>query len=178
MRQHFGGFAKAIAGGLAVRHARGRGLVGRTRGRVAPLGIKVTFVEPGPFRTDWAGRSLHQTESRIADYAETTGARLKATAKGSGSQPGDPARAAEAMIRVTESENPPRHLVLGAFGTGDKQAQGDLGRDRGLARDGPRHRLPEELTAMAMLPAEARSQRPSLRAGRHHPAQAKAIRMV
>ncbi|WP_312204707.1 oxidoreductase, partial [Mixta calida] len=43
----------------------------------APLGIKVTCVEPGPFRTDWAGRSLHQTENRIADYAETAGARMK-----------------------------------------------------------------------------------------------------
>lgn len=83
---------------------------------VAPLGIKVTCIEPGPFRTDWAGRSLRQTESRIADYAETAGARLKNTAERSGSQAGDPVRAGEAMIRVTESENPPRHLVLGAFG--------------------------------------------------------------
>jgi NAD(P)-dependent dehydrogenase (short-subunit alcohol dehydrogenase family) len=82
----------------------------------APLGIKVTCVEPGPFRTDWAGRSLRQTPSRIADYAETAGARLKATAEGSGGQAGDPARAAEAMIRVAESDTPPRHLVLGAFG--------------------------------------------------------------
>jgi len=81
-----------------------------------PLGIKVTCVEPGPFRTDWAGRSLRQTPNRIADYAGTAGARLKATAGGSGSQAGDPVRAAEAMIRITEAENPPRHLVLGAFG--------------------------------------------------------------
>ncbi len=83
---------------------------------VAPLGIRVTCIEPGPFRTDWAGRSLRQTPSRIAGYAATAGARLAATASGSGSQPGDPARAAEAMIRVTEAATPPRHLVLGAFG--------------------------------------------------------------
>ncbi|MDY0882246.1 oxidoreductase [Dongia soli] len=82
----------------------------------APLGIKVTCVEPGPFRTDWAGRSLKQTPNRIADYAETAGARLKNTTAGSGKQPGDPVRAGEAMIKVTQSENPPRHLVLGAFG--------------------------------------------------------------
>ena len=82
----------------------------------APLGIKVTCVEPGPFRTDWAGRSLHQTENRIADYAETAGARMKNTAGYSGKQPGDPARAAAAMIAITEQENPPRHLVMGAFG--------------------------------------------------------------
>ena len=81
-----------------------------------PLGIKVTCVEPGPFRTDWAGRSLVQTPNRIEDYAETAGARMKRTAQGSGHQPGDPARAAQAMIRVTEVEEPPRHLVLGAFG--------------------------------------------------------------
>ena len=81
-----------------------------------PLGIKVTCVEPGPFRTDWAGRSLVQTASRIDDYAETAGARMKRTAEGSGHQPGDPVRAAQAMIRIAEVENPPRHLVLGAFG--------------------------------------------------------------
>lgn len=83
---------------------------------VEPLGIKVTCVEPGPFRTDWAGRSLKQTPGRIADYAETATARMKRTAEGSGKQAGDPARAAQAMIRITEVEAPPRHLVLGGFG--------------------------------------------------------------
>ena len=79
----------------------------------APLGIKVTCVEPGPFRTDWAGRSLKQTPNRIEDYAETAGARMKSTAGISGKQAGDPVRAGEAMIRVVESAEPPRHLVLG-----------------------------------------------------------------
>ena len=83
---------------------------------VKPLGIKVTCIEPGPFRTDFAGRSLRQTPNRIADYAGTAGARLKATLQGSGNQTGDPVRAAEAMIRITETDNPPRHLVLGASG--------------------------------------------------------------
>ena len=82
----------------------------------APLGIKVTCVEPGPFRTDWAGRSLKQTQNRIPAYAETAGARLKATSERSGKQAGDPVRAGEAMIRLTEMENPPRHLVLGRWG--------------------------------------------------------------
>ena len=82
----------------------------------APLGIKVTCVEPGPFRTDWAGRSLKQTPSRIADYAETAGARLAATAEKSGTQAGDPVRAAQAMIDLTLQAAPPRHLVLGAWG--------------------------------------------------------------
>jgi NAD(P)-dependent dehydrogenase (short-subunit alcohol dehydrogenase family) len=81
-----------------------------------PLGIKVTCVEPGPFRTDWAGRSLRQTPVKIADYAETAGARMKGTSDISGNQPGDPARAAKAMIQLTEMSNPPRHLVLGEIG--------------------------------------------------------------
>ena len=82
---------------------------------VAPLGIHVSCVEPGPFRTDWAGRSLKQTPSRIADYAETAAARLKATAERSGSQAGDPVRGAAAMIALAEMGAPPRHLVLGSM---------------------------------------------------------------
>ncbi|MGE9549743.1 oxidoreductase [Erwinia amylovora] len=81
-----------------------------------PLGINVTCVEPGPFRTDWAGRSLRQTASKIADYADTAAARMKGTSEGSGRQPGDPVRAAQAMIAITQQANPPRHLVMGAFG--------------------------------------------------------------
>ncbi|KAA5943931.1 SDR family NAD(P)-dependent oxidoreductase [Pantoea sp. Bo_2] len=81
-----------------------------------PLGIHVTCVEPGPFRTDWAGRSLHQTPSHLPEYAETAAARMKATAEYSGTQKGDPARAATAMIAITEHDNPPRHLVMGAWG--------------------------------------------------------------
>ena len=81
-----------------------------------PLGIKVTCGEPGPFRTDWGGRSLKQTPTRIADYAETAGARLKLTQDNSGKQAGDPVRAGEAMIALTQNPNPPRHLVLGAWG--------------------------------------------------------------
>ncbi len=82
----------------------------------APLGIHVTCVEPGPFRTDWAGRSLHQTPSKLPEYADTAAARMKATSEYSGTQAGDPARAATAMIAITEHDNPPRHLVMGAWG--------------------------------------------------------------
>lgn len=81
-----------------------------------PLGIRVTCVEPGPFRTNWAGSALAQTPSQILAYAETAGARLLNTAATSGTQPGDPVRAAEIMIKIAESNHPPRHLVLGAFG--------------------------------------------------------------
>ncbi|MCB8884088.1 SDR family NAD(P)-dependent oxidoreductase [Acidisoma cellulosilytica] len=81
-----------------------------------PLGIKVTCIEPGPFRTDWAGRSLVQTRSKIPDYNDTVTARMKGIVEVSGDQAGDPVRAGKIMIRITEIENPPRHLVLGAIG--------------------------------------------------------------
>ncbi|MGU3543484.1 oxidoreductase [Methylobacterium sp. A52T] len=99
----------------ATKHAV-EGFSDSLAAEVAPLGIRVTCIEPGPFRTDWAGRSLIQTPNAIPDYAETAGARLKATSEKSGTQAGDPVRAGEAMIRVIEMDNPPRHLVLGAWG--------------------------------------------------------------
>ncbi len=81
---------------------------------VEPLGIHVMLVEPGPFRTDWAGRSLKQSSVFIEDYDATSGARRRQTAGYSGKQPGDPARAAEAVIEAAQSEHPPKHLVLGS----------------------------------------------------------------
>ena len=79
----------------------------------APLGIKVTIIEPGPFRTDWGGRSLKAPKVAIADYAETAGAR-RATIQGyNGKQPGDPVRAAKAIIAAVEAPQPPLHLLLG-----------------------------------------------------------------
>ena len=99
----------------ATKHAV-EGFSDSLAAEAGPLGIRVICIEPGPFRTDWAGRSLVQTPNAIPDYAETAGARLTATSEKSGTQAGDPVRAGEAMIRVTEMENPPRHLVLGAWG--------------------------------------------------------------
>lgn len=86
------------------------------RAEVGPLGIQVTCVEPGPFRTDWAGRSLKQTPSKIADYVETAGARLAGTKQRSGNQAGDPVRASDVMIELTQKPGAPRHIVLGAWG--------------------------------------------------------------
>ncbi|MCB8878145.1 oxidoreductase [Acidisoma silvae] len=83
---------------------------------VKPLGIHVTCVEPGPFRTDWAGRSLRQTITKITDYAKTAGERMSGIKDISGTQAGDPGRASDIMIRLTQQANPPRHLVLGAIG--------------------------------------------------------------
>lgn len=98
----------------ATKHAV-EGLSDALSKEVAPLGIKVTCVEPGPFRTDWAGRSLQQRRPTIADYQDTVSARLETTASYSGKQPGDPVRAAEAIIKAVEADNPPKHLVLGAI---------------------------------------------------------------
>ena len=83
---------------------------------VEPLGIRVTVVEPGPFRTDWAGRSLKQVRNPIEAYAKTSGARRAQISGYSGRQAGDPARAAQAIIRIVESPTPPMNLVLGKDG--------------------------------------------------------------
>lgn len=82
----------------------------------AGLGIKVTAVEPGPFRTDWAGRSLKQARTTINAYAEGAGKRRAAISASSGKQPGDPARAALAIIAAVASPTPPGHLILGSNG--------------------------------------------------------------
>ena len=91
---------------------------------VAPLGIRVTVVEPGPFRTDWAGRSLKQVRNPIDAYAKTAGARRAQISGYSGRQAGDPARAAQAIIRIVESPAPPLNLVLGKDGL--KRVRGKL----------------------------------------------------
>lgn len=83
---------------------------------VCALGIKVTVVEPGPFRTDWAGRSLQSSARPIEAYAGTVHARLRQVGESSGRQPGDPVRAAEAIIAAVDSPEPPLNLVLGAPG--------------------------------------------------------------
>lgn len=80
---------------------------------VAPLGIKVTIVEPSGFRTDWAGRSANETKSGIADYADTAWKNIQNLRASSGKQPGDPVRAAAAIIDAVESPNPPLRLLLG-----------------------------------------------------------------
>jgi NAD(P)-dependent dehydrogenase (short-subunit alcohol dehydrogenase family) len=81
---------------------------------MAPLGIKVTIVEPGPFRTDWGGRSIVESPTRIEDYAETAGKRREEIRANSGKQVGDPARGAEAIIQAVQSDEPPLRLLLGA----------------------------------------------------------------
>lgn len=89
------------------------GLSEALRKEVEPLGIKVMIVEPSGFRTDWAGRSANDAATTIADYADTSGAN-QATIRGySGNQPGDPLRAAKAIVQAVESAETPYNLLLG-----------------------------------------------------------------
>lgn len=79
----------------------------------AHLGIKVTIIAPSGFRTDWAGRSANNSKIIIEDYTDTAGANKNNIRGYSGKQPGDPQRAAKAIVKAVESENPPLRLLLG-----------------------------------------------------------------
>jgi NAD(P)-dependent dehydrogenase (short-subunit alcohol dehydrogenase family) len=79
----------------------------------APLGIKVTVIAPSGFRTDWAGRSAENSPVIIEDYATTAGANKNNIRGYNGKQAGDPARAAQAIVKAVESKEPPLHLLLG-----------------------------------------------------------------
>jgi NAD(P)-dependent dehydrogenase (short-subunit alcohol dehydrogenase family) len=80
-----------------------------------PLGIKLTIVEPGPFRTDFLdASSLERTKNIISDYGDTAGAAREWADNSHNAQPGDPAKAAAAMVKITEVDDPPLRLQLGA----------------------------------------------------------------
>jgi NAD(P)-dependent dehydrogenase (short-subunit alcohol dehydrogenase family) len=80
---------------------------------VAPLGIRVTIVEPGRFRTEFSGASMVESKTWIDDYADTAGKRRQQLRAVSGTQPGDPAKGAEAIIAAVDAEDPPLRLLLG-----------------------------------------------------------------
>ncbi|MDN6678515.1 MAG: SDR family NAD(P)-dependent oxidoreductase, partial [Yaniella sp.] len=83
------------------------------RQEVEPLGIRVAIVQPGGFRTDFAGRSLQQSTEPLEVYAATAGKRRKEYDTIDGRQAGDPAQAARAIMTLAESEQPPMRLILG-----------------------------------------------------------------
>ncbi|OBI33364.1 oxidoreductase [Mycobacterium sp. E2238] len=101
------------SGYYAAAKAAVEGMSGALRGELAPLGISVTIVEPGAFRTDFAGRSLVQSATVIDDYAATAGRRRKENDTMHGNQAGDPAKAATAIIAAVASSEPPGFLLLG-----------------------------------------------------------------
>ena len=89
------------------------GLSQALRGEVEPLGIGVTVIEPGPFRTDFLGRSGIEAKARIADYEPTAGKTREYFNTQAGRQPGDPQKAVEAVIDAVNAANPPKNLLLG-----------------------------------------------------------------
>ena len=103
----------AGSGYYAASKAALEAMSGALHGELKPLGISVTVVEPGAFRTDFAGRSLTQSSTVIDDYAETAGKRRKEHDTMHGTQPGDPAKAAQAIIAAVEADEPPAFLLLG-----------------------------------------------------------------
>jgi NAD(P)-dependent dehydrogenase (short-subunit alcohol dehydrogenase family) len=82
---------------------------------VAHLGIDVTIVEPGPHRTEFASERSTRIAEPIDDYADSVGAAREALAELDGKQPGDPARAARAIIAAVDAEDPPLRLPLGGM---------------------------------------------------------------
>ncbi|MGH3212685.1 MAG: oxidoreductase [Trebonia sp.] len=101
------------SGYYAASKAALEAMSGSLRKEAEPLGIKVIVVEPGAFRTDFSGRSLTQSATAIDDYAETAGQRRKENDTVHGTQPGDPAGAARAIIEVVAAPRPPSLLLLG-----------------------------------------------------------------
>ncbi|MFE5207497.1 oxidoreductase [Streptomyces sp. NPDC056600] len=123
-----GGFATAP--GVGVYGASKFALEGITEalwGELAPLGVHVTVVEPGGFRTDFLNASSLRVEpASIADYAAGAGPVREAMAGNDGRQPGDPAKAARAIVDLTETEEPPLRLQLGADAVERVEAKLDL----------------------------------------------------
>ena len=111
---------------------------------ITPLGINVTIVEPSGFRTDWAGRSATTPKVEIEDYAPTAGRLRRILAEDSGSQKGDPVRAAEILIKVASEAEPPLRLPLGSYAHGilssrldELRGQFDAVKDWTLSADFP-----------------------------------------
>ena len=89
------------------------GLSAALRQEVEPLGLHVMVVEPSGFRTDWAGRSANESKQQIDDYSATAGKVRAALRTSTGQEPGDPVRAAKAIVKAVASGQPPHHLLLG-----------------------------------------------------------------
>jgi NAD(P)-dependent dehydrogenase (short-subunit alcohol dehydrogenase family) len=104
------------AASLALYNASKFALEGFSEGLMLEtrhLGIRVTLVEPGPFRTKWAGSGLVHAARQLDAYSEITHSTRERLARVDGNQPGDPHKAAKLMMEVAEMENPPLRLLLG-----------------------------------------------------------------
>lgn len=98
---------------------------------IGPLGIKVTIVEPGGFRTDFAGSSTELREGR-SEYESTVGATIRFQRDYNGKQPGDPAKAAAVLLHLASQQEPPLRLLLGSdsYNAAEKSALDKLESDR------------------------------------------------
>ena len=107
---------------------------------IAPLGVTLTLVEPGPFRTNFASGNLRQAATHIADYDTTAGAFRNRMQQVNGQQEGDPAKAAEAIINLSRTDNPPLRLPLGKIALATiaaklQSVQADVDRGRAIAEN-------------------------------------------
>ena len=126
---------QVTSAGLAVYQATKFAVEGLSEAlakEVAPLGIRVTIIEPGAFRTDWSGRSMVRAVA-IEAYAESAGATRGRLARADGNQPGQPSKAAEVIVNIVNAEEPPLRLPLGADAFGAirnkiKQQEAELDR--------------------------------------------------
>ncbi len=80
---------------------------------LAPLGIRVSAVEPGLFRTDWSSRSMFESPETIEDYKDTIGVRRDLIRNSSGGEPGDPRKVGDALVMLSRLADPPLRLLLG-----------------------------------------------------------------
>jgi NAD(P)-dependent dehydrogenase (short-subunit alcohol dehydrogenase family) len=103
---------------LGLYHASKWALEGMSEAlsqEVAPFGINVTLIEPGPFRTDWAGESMKRS-TPISAYEEALAKARARAAASAGKEPGDPVRAAAALLKIVDAEKPPLRLIMGKMG--------------------------------------------------------------
>ncbi len=124
MRRQRSGYIVNITSIAGLRGSAGLGIYNASKfalegigealaAEVAHLGIHVTNIEPGPFRTEWAGASATYTENIHPDYEASAGAFKTMLQERDGSQPGDPVKGAAAIYEVTKMNKPPVHLPLG-----------------------------------------------------------------
>jgi NAD(P)-dependent dehydrogenase (short-subunit alcohol dehydrogenase family) len=124
LRRRRGGRIVNISSGAGIAGSAGSGFYNATKFAVEglsealaeelrPLGLRVLIVEPGPFRTDFLGRSIVMAAQEIAAYVGTVRARRNYRATNDGKQAGDPAKAVAVMLRAIDAEHPPLHLPLG-----------------------------------------------------------------
>jgi NAD(P)-dependent dehydrogenase (short-subunit alcohol dehydrogenase family) len=143
-RERKAGHIVQMGAAAAIANYAGFGAYGAAKGALSslteslaqelkPLGIRVTLVEPGPFRTDFVGRSMTRAATTLPDYANTSARFGQYLAKIDGKQPGNPMLAAEAIVKLVHSGEAPLRFVLGRYAI-DKTRKTFAARERELAQ--------------------------------------------